>query len=167
MNLRATLGCPGGLTDTVFLNAKFDPSSKHTVDRFIRKCNHGPYLLKATRDDRHDPSKTQDFEPSSLPLTLESYLARDNSPTKQVPRNPYSKLFDKPFDKNRTPHDNFSTCTPRDTFRPFIKKVQELTCSGDTDLPYSGNDLEDIIVNQLQQADQRACLFCGEPHRFD
>jgi hypothetical protein len=155
-----------GALDAVFLNAKFDPSSKHTVDRFIRKCTHGPYLLKATRDDRNDPSKKQDFEPSSLPLTLESYLARDDSPTKQMPRNPYSKTFDKPFDK-RTPRDHFSNRTPRDPFRPFIKKVQELTSSGDTDLPYSGTDLEDVLVTQLQQADQRACLFCGEPHRFD
>jgi recombinational DNA repair protein RecR len=42
-----------------------------------------------------------------------------------------------------------------------------LTASGNTDLPYSETSLEDVLVNQLQQADQRACLFCGEPHRCD
>jgi hypothetical protein len=155
-----------GVLDTVFLHAKFDPTSKHTVDRFIRKCTHGSYLLKATRDDRNDTSKHQDFAPSSLPLTLESYLARDDSPSKLTSANHYPK----PFDKNRHSRETFpfdKSRTPRDQFRPYIKKVQELTASGDTDLPYSGTVLEDVLVYQLQQADQRACLFCGESHRFD
>ena len=84
-----------------------------------------------------------------------------------MPSSPYSKTFDKPLHKTHTPCNHFSNCTPCDTFRPFIKKVQELTSSGDTNLPYSGTVLEDVLVNQLQQADQRACLFCGKPHRFD
>jgi hypothetical protein len=33
--------------DTIFLHGNFDPKSKHTLDRFLRKCTHGQYLIKA------------------------------------------------------------------------------------------------------------------------
>lgn len=151
-----------GVLDTVFLNGHFDPSSKHTVDRFIRKCTYGPYLLKATREDRKDPSLLRDFEPSSLPLTLESYLARDDSPTMTSPPS-YSKPYSAPI----KPRDSYSANKTRESFRPYVKKVQALTAASDTDLPLSASDLEDVIVQQLQQTDKRACLFCGEPHTFD
>ena len=151
-----------GVLDTVFLNGHFDPSSKHTVDRFICKCTYGPYLLKATCEDRKDPSILRNFEPSSLPLTLESYLARDDSPT--VPSlQPYTKQYSAPL----KPRDSYPTHKTRESFRPYVKKVQALTAASDTDLPLSESDLEDAIVNQLQQSNQRACLFCGEPHTFE
>jgi hypothetical protein len=147
-----------GILDTVFLHGHFDPSSKHTLDRFLRKCIHGTYLLKATREDRNDPTKKRDFEPLSLPLTLESYLARDDSPLKIITPPRFSKAVN-PYARGQR--------TNRDSFRPFVKKIQALTASGDTDLPYSARDLEEVLVHQLTQSDQRACLFCGEPHRFD
>ena len=65
------------------------------------------------------------------------------------------------------PYTRPNTRSNRDTFRPFVKKVQELTASADNDLTYSPTELEDILVHQLNQADQRACLFCGEPHLFE
>jgi hypothetical protein len=42
-----------------------------------------------------------------------------------------------------------------------------LTAASDTDLPLSSYALEDAIVNQLQQTDQWASLFCGEAHTLD
>ena len=148
-----------GILTTVFLQGTFDPSSKHTIDRFLQKCTYGKYLLKATRDDRKDSSKKQDFEPSSLPLTLESYLARDDSPSQVCDLTSSTSQYSRPSSRSSRPN--------RDSFRPYIKKIQELTCTGDTDLPYSTRDLEEVLVHQLTNADQRACLFCGEPHRFD
>jgi hypothetical protein len=147
-----------GILETVFLHGHFDPTSKHTLDRFLRKCTHGKYLLKATRDDRNDSSKQRDFEPSSLPLTLESYLARDDSPLQNTVPSTFPKVH--------TPYSRGQRSN-RDSFRPFVKKIQALTASGDTDLPYSPRDLEEVLVHQLTQSDQRACLLCGDPHRFD
>ena len=138
-----------GVLDTIFLHGHFDPTSKHTVDRFLRKCIHGKYLIQATRNDRNDSSKQRDFEPSSLPLTLESYLARDDSPT----------ITGIPDTKLNTPYSRPPPRTNRESFRPYIKKVQALTATGDIDLHYSPNELEDVLIQQLDQEDQCACLF--------
>jgi hypothetical protein len=92
---------------------------------FSNVPTHGQYLVKATCKNCHDSSKKQDFELSSLPLTLKSYLARENSPIKILPHQPTHFRKDLPI--NILAHiqtvDHFDPMSKRfkksDTKRPF------------------------------------------------
>jgi hypothetical protein len=75
-------------TDFCHLRATFfagsdDLATPSMIDLFIAKCTHSSYLFAASCSDRQDPSKQLEFAPSSLAITLHTYLERPESPAKR------------------------------------------------------------------------------------
>jgi hypothetical protein len=145
-------------------------ATSNLVDCFIHNCIHSTYLLQVSRFDCQDPMKLNQFQLSTLAITLNTYLSNPDSPTKRTKplfvRNPYQK----PPGDNKPYRPNTPTSNPF----PYNKRINQVLTDID-EAPSSPPALDldtytDHIVAQLQTGSSdpstRPCLLCREPHQF-
>ena len=149
-------------TDFCRLRATFfagsdDLATPSMIDLFIANCIHSSYLFAASRTDRQDPSRQAEFAPSSLAITLDSYLERPESPVRRS-----GESTPRPIIGNR-PYFNRNRDQPirRD------QHIREMHSDYFDSLPDPGqDDIIDSLVNQLTSGDSRFCTLCKTKHVF-
>jgi hypothetical protein len=160
----------------IFMGGSVNLTSSNMVDRFIHNCRHSTYLLQISRFDRQDPQKASKFQPSTLAITLNTYLSNPDSPTKRTPCKPPYKAPYKPMVPYKTPYQKppYQSSNDGKAPTPYFKHISQiLTDHGPTDSSPDAPTIDtymDYGVAQIQTTPDltiHPCLLCREPHRFN
>jgi hypothetical protein len=154
----------------IFMGGSADMTTSTIVDCFIHNCRHSNYLIQVSRFDRQDPQKNMQFQPSTLAITLNTYLSNPDSPTKRI-KPPYV-----PHKPPYTPHGEKKPYKPNNPYQHKRINQVQVNLPPDSSSPPADDSLPDLdaycnyIVAQIHTTPDlnvNPCLLCCEPHLFN
>jgi hypothetical protein len=165
----------------IFMDEIQDLNSPTMLSTFMHNCAHSAFLLQASRLDSIDPKTSHRFSPGTLAITLNTYLARPDSPRQAPPIIPASNVLPGANTPARGSSSRFREGNPNGyRGRPFQRRVNALGEEEDDAADDNAADLDpaafepymDAIIQQLNTKgpELRHCMFCGPDtalHMFD